>query len=434
MRKLARKVRQVYKNNGIPGLAKKSRSALKYRLVTIKRRLSPNRETLEEKSLREEYNLLSNDIFQISSEDVAASHEATSDACPATIKTAVWFVPYFTHFAFGGIQTVFRFIEKLSQEGVYNYIVIYDNPTVNAEAVKRQIESYFPALNSYELIIFSDDKVSDIRRLPHSDIAFCTFWISAYILLKYNNTKRKYYFIQDYEPFFYVAGSTFALAESTYRFGFRAIVNTPGLLAAINQRHGQEGISFIPAVNQSLYYPDPNLQGRHRVRIFFYARPNNPRNAFNLGILTIKHLLDIYGTRIEIITAGSDWNEADYGLKGKILNLGLIKTLDEVAALYRSCDIGFAYMLNKHPSYQMLEYTASGMATVMNYNEDHQWLYKNGVNCLLAEPSPAAMAEQIGRLIENPKLRARLVKKARELMAYTWEQQLEVVWNDIVHY
>jgi len=41
-----------------------------------------------------------------------------------------------------------------------------------------------------------------------------------------------------------------------------------------------------------------------------------------------------------------------------------------VAELYRNCDIGFAFMLNKHTTYQMMEYSASGMATVMNENED----------------------------------------------------------------
>jgi hypothetical protein len=57
----------------------------------------------------------------------------------------------------------------------------------------------------------------------------------------------------------------------------------------------------------------------------------------------------------------------------------------------------------------MLEYTASGMATVKNYNIDHLWLHKDGINCLLAEPSPADMAHKIGRLIDDPKLRTKLV-------------------------
>lgn len=433
MSKLIKKAASVYRNHGFKGLAKKGQSYTYKHLNGVRKKLIRQQETFEQKNLREEFGFVSNELFQITSEDIVASNKACSGSKPANIRSATWFVPYFNHFAFGGIQTIFRYIEKLSKEGVENRIVIYDNPTMDAVALKKEIAHYFPDLTNYKIIIFGEDKLKDLAQLPASDLAFCTIWVSAYLLLRFNKTKRKYYFIQDYEPFFYVAGSTFALAESTYRFGFRGIVNTPGLLAAINQRHGLEGISFIPAVNQSLYTPDPNKNNKC-VRIFFYARPLNPRNSFCLGITTIKHLLDTYGDKIEIIAAGSEWDEGEYGLKGRITNLGLIKSLDEVAALYRSCDIGFAYMMNKHPSYQMLEYAASGVATVMNYNEDHLWLYKDGKNCLLSEPSPAAMAEKIGLLIDDPKLRSKLVKNALASLGYTWEQQTEMIWNDIKHY
>ncbi|MGB4800578.1 MAG: glycosyltransferase [Candidatus Saccharimonadales bacterium] len=383
------------------------------------------------KSLREEYSLLSNPVFQITSKDILASQKTWQEKPLPKISSATWFVPYFTHFAYGGIQTIFRFIEKLSTEGVANNIVIYDMPTLDVAKLHNQISDFFPDLKNYTITVFSDDKIESIESLPPTDIAFCTMWVSAYFLLRYNKTKRKYYFIQDYEPFFYVAGSTFAMAESTYRFGFRGVVNTPGLLAAINQRHGLEGISFIPAVNRKMYWRDISQKPNKRVKIFFYSRPGNPRNAFVLGVLTISQLLQKYGKKIEIITAGAEWDEAEYGLKGLIDNRGLIGSIDEVAQLYRSCDVGFAYMLNKHPSYQMLEYAASGVATVMNENEDHHWLYQNEKNCLLSEPSPAAMVEKISRLIDDAKLREKLVEGAQKALGYTWEQQTEMIWNDI---
>jgi glycosyltransferase involved in cell wall biosynthesis len=389
-----------------------------------------HREKIDEKQLREEYHFVSNDIFEITSRDIELSKKNSSGAKPDNIKTATWFVPYYDHFGFNGIQTIFRFIEKLSKEGVKNTIVIYDNPAMDVAKLKSEVAKSFPEAKNYQVIVFSDNQLKDLDKLPPSDIAFCTIWVSAYFLLRYNKTKRKYYFIQDYEPLFYVAGSTYALAESTYRFGFSGIVNTPGLLAAVNQKHGLGGVSFIPAVNHDLYYPCPNRNNK-KVRIFFYARPNNPRNAFNLGIITIKQLLKTYGDKVEVITAGAEWDESTYGLKGKIVNRGLIKNLEEVAELYRNCDIGFAFMLNKHTTYQMMEYSASGMATVMNENEDHHWLHKDGVNCLLAEPSPASMAEKIGQLIDDPDLRSRLVTNAQESLGYTWDQQTDMIWNEI---
>jgi glycosyltransferase involved in cell wall biosynthesis len=428
--KLANKAIQVYKNQGLSGVAQKGRSTLRYRTQGLRRKLSPVKETLEQRDLREEFDFVSNRIFQITAEDIELSKKACAGPKPESIKTATWFVPYYDHFGFNGIQTIFRFIEKLSKEGVKNTIVIYDNPTMDTTKMRQEIEKHFPDTKNYDIVVFGDDKIKAIQELPPSDIAFCTIWVSAYVLLHYNQTKRKYYFIQDYEPLFYVAGSTSALSESTYRFGFGGVVNTPGLLAAVNQEHGLKGVSFIPAVNHALYYPDPNRDNK-KVRIFFYARPSNPRNAFNLGILTIKQLLDTYGKSIEIITAGAEWDESQYGLKGKITNLGLIRSLDDVAALYRTCHIGFAYMLNKHTTYQMMEYSASGMATVMNNNEDHHWLHKDGENCLLAEPSPSAMAEKIGLLIDDPILRKRLVDEAQKSIGYTWDQQTDMIWNEI---
>ncbi len=429
MASLIKKATQVYKNNGLGALADKTgRFALK-RLRRLGSKLRFKPESYDEQRLREEFDFVGNDLFQITSADIAASKKATSGPKPKKITTATWFIPYFDHFGFNGIQTIFRFIEKMSHEGVRVRLVIYDNPTFDVPSFEAKMKEAFD-VRDYDIIVFGDDKQKGVRELPASDIAFCTKWESAYVLLRYNKTKRKYYFVQDYEPMFYEAGSTYALAQSTYRFGFSGVVNTPGLLAAVNQRDGMEGVSFIPAVNRELYYPNPKKDNK-KVRIFFYARPLNPRNAFNLGILTIKQLLETHGDKIEIITAGAKWDESDHGLQGKITNLHLLHTLEEVADLYRTCDIGFSFMLTPHTSYQMLEYSASGMATVINHNDDHLWLHKDGVNCLLAEPSPSAMAEKIGKLIDDPALRAKLVKEAQRELGYTWQQQMDMLWNDI---
>lgn len=383
------------------------------------------------KDLRKEYEYISNPIFQIDENDIKKSKKTISVKLPKKIRTANWFVPNFDHIKFGGIYTIFRFIEKFSVEGINNRIIIYDNPSFNVNSLKKQIADNFKDLHNYEIVIF-DMNNEGIDSLPSCDLSFCTFWTSAYILLKFNKTRRKYYFIQDYEPLFYPGGSTYALAESTYRFGFRALVNTPGLLAAVNSRHGMEGISFIPAVDQKLYYPDKSFKKDDKVRIFFYARPHNPRNAFNLGILIIKRLKQKYGDKIEIVTAGANWNEDEYGLKGKIVNYGLLGGLEEVANLYRKCDIGFVYMLSKHPSYQPFEFMASGMATVTNNNEDNLWMLKDGKNCLLGEPSPADMANKISILIDDKTLREKIARNGlKTIVRYTWSQQTDMIWNDI---
>lgn len=426
MKKYIDKAKNIYKNQGSKTLVKKG---YRFGRTKVLEMVAPSMLQRRYKDLWEEYAFVSNPIFQITTEDIEKSKRATSGKLPEKIKTANWLVPNFDHLKFGGIYTIFRFIEKASIDGIHNRIIIYDNPSFDFSHLKQEMEEHFPGLTNYEFIIF-DHANQEVDELPECDVAFCSFWVSAYILLKFNKTKRKYYFIQDYEPLFYPGGSTYALAESTYRFGFRGLVNTPGLLAAVNQRHGMEGISFIPAVDQVLYHPDFTKKNE-RTKIFFYARPKNPRNAFNLGITIIQQLLDKYGDSIEIVTAGAEWEESAYDLKGKITNLKLIKSLDEVAALYRSCDIGFCYMLSKHPSYQPFEFMASGMATVTNTNEDNLWLLNDGENCLLSEPSASAMTEKISLLIDDKKLRRKIADNGLNTLGYTWPQQTETVWNDI---
>lgn len=371
---------------------------------------------------------LSNPIFNITSKDLQLSLEVQEKKLDE-VKSATWFVPYFDHLSFGGIYTIFRFINHFAEQGVRNNIVIYDNPRVDAKAMKAEITRAFPHLSEADLKIY-DPRTDKIKGLPPTDIAICTFWVSAYFLLRFNQTKRKYYFVQDYEPLFYEGGSTSALAESTYRFGFEGIVNTPGLLKALNQRHGFEGVSFTPAVDPKYYFP-PKDKNNKKLRVFFYARPNNPRNAFNLGIMIIQILLEKYGDKIEIVTAGSNWKEKKFDLSRQITNRGLIKNLEEVGDLYRTCDIGFVYMLSKHPSYQPFEFMASGVATVTNNNEDNLWFLKDGTNCLVAEPSPAAMAEKIGWLIEDDKLREKIQAGGYETVSTDWGPQLERIWNSI---
>src|ERR1035437_6655905 len=252
MSRTLNKAIQVYKNQGPMGVVRKSRSTLKYRTRSIRRSLSLRKLAFMQKNLREEFEFVSSKAFQINTKDIELSKEVCKEPAPIKIKTATWFVPYYDHFGFNGIQTIFRFMEKLSKEGVKNNIVIYDNPTVDTAKIRKDISRDFRALKNYQITVFSDDQIGDIGKLATSDIAFCTIWMSAYMLLRFNKTKRKYYFIQDYEPLFYVAGSMSALADRKSRFGFRGIVNTPGLLAAVNLGHGREGGRGRPAGNHAL--------------------------------------------------------------------------------------------------------------------------------------------------------------------------------------
>jgi O-antigen biosynthesis protein len=371
---------------------------------------------------------LGHPLFQIRSVDIATSMRASHSTDRGPVRSATWFVPYFRHLAYGGINTIFRFVSGFADRGVTPRIVIYDRSDASAPELMSQIVRSFPSLASAEIVLLDLDADS-VDDLPPTDIGICTFWASAYLLLRFNRVRHKYYFVQDDEALFYLPGSTSALAESTYRFGFTGIVNTPGLLRALQSRYDLDGVSFVPAVD-ARYFPPTGPRWRDgRLRVFFYARPGQERNAFELTLLVIRELLRVYGDRIEIVTAGSDWNEREYGLRGQITNVGLLAGAEEVSALYRTCHIGCVYSLSRHPSYQPFEYMASGMATVTNRNEDNLWFLHDGVNCVLAEPSPMAMAETIGTLIEDAELRERISAAGLASVSADWDRQIDHVWS-----
>ena len=210
------------------------------------------------------------------------------------------------------------------------------------------------------------------RSLPACDAAIATLWSSAYPVLHARDVRAKFYFVQDNEPQFYPAGAGSALAEETYRFGFPGIVNTPGL-AEVYRSYGNPAVSFVPAVDVDRYHPaDPPRPAGGTVRVFFYGRPKTSRNAFGLGIAALAQLKRDYGERVEVICAGENWSPSQFGLAGQIRNLGVLQSLEEVAALYRSCDIGLVFMFTKHPSYQPFEFMASGHGDGLEHQPRHR--------------------------------------------------------------
>jgi glycosyltransferase involved in cell wall biosynthesis len=346
---------------------------------------------------------------------------------PLEIRSVQWFLPFFHHVYFGGTHTLLRFADHFARaHGVENRFHCYDVQPARVPWMASKVADAFPSLAG-SAFTPSNQALED---LPSCDAAIATLWSSAYPLLHLPGARAKFYFVQDNEPQFYAAGAASALAEETYRFGLPGIVNTPGL-AEVYRSYGNPAVSFVPSVDLHRYQPpsEPRDPGSP-VRVFFYGRPSTLRNAFGLGLAALAKLKQECGDRVEIICAGERWDPRNFGVAGRIENLGVLSSLEEVAALYRSCDIGLVFMHTRHPSYQPFEFMASGMATVSNINPATEWLLRDGENCLLTPPLPTPTAERLRRLVEDPDLRARIAAAGlAEVRRYRWEDQIERVWD-----
>jgi O-antigen biosynthesis protein len=374
--------------------------------------------------------------FDFTEADLAANAAVLASYAQADsvdIRSIQWFIPWVPTVFLGGVYTILRFAAQFRREhGVESRFCIYDVAEDRARRMSADLRSAFPELGDSEITSREPpDGGEPYSHLPECDAAVATFWTSAYPVLRFRRAQSKFFFVQDFEPYFYPAGSAFALAEETYRFGFPGIVNTPGLAAAY-EAYGNPVTSFVPAVDLKRYHPPPVPRPDDPVRVFFYARPSTPRNAFGLGLASLAELKERYGDRVEIVCAGESWNPGQFGYADKVGNLGRLRNLEEVASLYRTCHIGLVLMVTKHPSYQPFEFMASGVACVSNANPDTAWVLEDRRNCLLARPVPGAIADRLGELVDDVALRERVVAAGLEqVRSVRWEDQIERVWRTI---
>ncbi len=340
------------------------------------------------------------------------------------IGAVQWFLPWFHLATGGGVHTALRLAAHLAdRHGVAQRFCIYDREdSAGARDIAGKATAAFPALAAASFEPAGTP-------LGDADAAIATTWESAFSLVRFRAARAKFFLVQDWEPDFHPAGAASAMLGEAAHLGIPGIVNTPGLAEAYRSA-GSPAIAFTPAVDPRYRPPETPRAPDAPVRIFFYGRPATPRNAFGLGLAALRRVKARFGGRVEIVCAGEDWNPGQYGAADVLSNRGMLEDLDEVAALYRSCDVGLCFMLTRHPSYQPLEFMASGMATVSNRNPHTAWLLRHEDNALLADPLPALVADQVGRLVEDPQLRARLAGAGRtEVTGRSWEDELERVWG-----
>jgi GT2 family glycosyltransferase/glycosyltransferase involved in cell wall biosynthesis len=369
--------------------------------------------------------------LDFSGEELRRSRETTArHAGRLAIGSVNWYLPHFEHAYYGGVHTILRFASQFaSRHGVRSCFVILGGPEGPAPATYEQrIADAFPALAGARAVVIRSD--ADLPAVPDADACFATLWSTAYYVLKFNRTKRKFYFLQDYEPMFYPAGSTSAQVEASYRFGFYGVTNTVTLKTIYEQEFGGRAVHFDPCVDTGIFHPPAERAATRPSTIFYYGRPNFFRNGFELGAVALRKVKERLGDRVRIISAGQQWRPADYDLDGVVENLGLL-SYRETAELYRTCDAGLAMMFTRHPSYLPFEFMASGCLVVSNVNSATSWLLKDGENCLLALPSATSIAETLVRGLEDHELRRRVTANAWALIRdqySAWEQQIERVY------
>jgi len=365
--------------------------------------------------------------FDFTLEDLEKNRIVLGGKSSSPVKTMVWFLQEFDYVFYAGLYTIFRTASFLQEKHGIKHTFVFIT-SIAAQTMIERIGVAFPELKSCRAISVTSS--AELNQLPTVDASVCTLWTTAYYSLKFNRVKKKFYFIQDYEPLFYPAGSTYAQTEATYRFGFYGIANTLGLKKVYESEYGGRAVSLDPSVDMSIFYPNSQRQYKKKqYTVFFYARPGHPRNGFELGIEALKRLKYRMGKRVRIVTAGADYNISAYGLDGILENLGRLK-VEETGELYRNCDAGLVMMYTRHPSYLPYELMACGCCVVSNYNAYTTWFLKNGENSVVCEPSASSIAQAIATILLDENKRKKIGERALDQIMNSipdWNTSMEKV-------
>lgn len=334
--------------------------------------------------------------------EVSRSRALCAAAPAGPLRKVAWITPNFDVPFYGGVHTILRAADfMLRHHSVAPVIAVLG--AKHTGGVRAAIGRAFPELaRAVELHAMEDaDSPLDTGEV---DAAICTLWTTAFPLLRSGQTRRKFYFVQDWEPLFYPAGTISGIVEATYRFGFHAVCNTRSLARSYRELGGTAD-HFEPSVDTEVFRPRRQSEPEDETfRLFCYARPSTPRNCFDTLSPALHDLKQRHGDGIDIITAGSYWNPEGYGLGGVVRHLGLLPYA-ETGLLYRGCDAGLVAMATRHPSYLPFELMACGATVITNRNTHTEWLLRDRENCVLFELTRSDIVRAVDTVIADGPLR-----------------------------
>lgn len=261
--------------------------------------------------------------------------------------------------------------------------------------------------------------------IGRSDAVILTYWATAYLIEDAVNTSQVFYFVQDWEPFFFPMGTQYLRAEQTYKMGFPCITLGPWLTERLRSWYNADADYFDFAVDHSIYYPRL-VERPERPRVCFYARPSTPRRLFPMGVEALQ-LVHERRPDVEIVFYGvSDADLREQRVPFPHTNRGILSE-EELAELFSSSTVGIV-LSSTNCSLVPPEMMACKCAVVDLNRETVQGVLEHEVNALLTQPTPEDIADTVIRLIEDDSLRERLVDTAyQQVQERSWTKSARAV-------
>lgn len=269
----------------------------------------------------------------------------------------------------------------------------------------------------------------------HPDETFITtsWWTTAATLASVPPASI-IYLLQEDERMFYPFGDDRVHCERILsNQDIRFVVNTrllyDHLIASGLDNLKHNGSWFEPAFPKTLFHERQRASGGKK-KFFFYARPNNLRNLFYVGLDIIERavnegILDL--EQWDLLLVGKHIPNVAFG-NGYVPERCEGLDWEAYADLVGTVDLGLCLMYTPHPSYPPLDLAASGAVVVTNKFANKQDLsnYSRNIICTELNTEAALDALRAGvALAEDKETRAR--NFAANGLGVDWTQSFEPI-------
>ena len=310
----------------------------------------------------------------------------------------------------GGHLNIFRFIKFLEDTGHICRIYMYvDGEHGSVGAVHAIMGDSYPPLEATSKMQWLDEA----NDMEPADGIFATSWETAYASFTSNVKARRFYFVQDFEPYFYPIGSLYALAENSYKFGFYGITAGGWLSTKLSRDYGMQTDHFDFGSDKSTYFYE---NGKQRKEIFFYARPYTERRGFEVGIMA----LDLFHKKHPgYIINLAGWDVSNYKIPFPYVNLQTLE-ISQLNDVYNRCAAALVLSYT-NMSLLPLELLGSGTIPVVNDGENNV-LVSNNEYIVYTMNDPLSLAQSLSEVVSRKDLVEHSKLASKSVHGATWEE------------
>lgn len=299
-------------------------------------------------------------------------------------KKIAWVMPH-PGKGSGGHRTIIQNVNALIRAGYECDIFVEEDGVSTSEMVRQKINEWYEPCTAGVYVGFKFEK--------DYDLLFATGWQTIEFVKKLP-AKKKAYFIQDYEPWFFPMGDQYLITENSYKYGFLPVTIGKWLAHKMEQEFNTPAEYFDFGADLNVYKPLENVEKENA--ICYVYQPEKPRRCDYIGLKALK-LVKAMRPEVKIYLYGSEQVTRPIDFECENLHIIPVEKCNE---LYNKCKVGIC-MSASNPSRIPFEMMAAGLPVVELYKENNLYdLPDEGV--LLADTTPEAIASAVVNLLDHP--------------------------------